>query len=275
MVALSDIIFQGRVGRMLRGIPGSSITGLITTIAEGLAKAGNIDIDASGDTTRTVVIRNSTVGQVANVSVDGNVDAAGSVRGADVISLDTVILGGGTAYGMTLGGTPTADRSFDLPDITGDVLVRDSGTGTVPFAGSTRFDAPDAGSNTAFALLNSEAGRVANLIVQGAITFFTDFSSHRFKFAGSPTANRDITIRDANVTVCHHGTLTYAQLLSLTTMQQGDTAYVSDGRSIVSVDINGNFNVQAYGHGTGVLVSFTDVPSPQWNIAGTLLTVSS
>lgn len=275
MVALSDIIFQGRVGRMLRGIPGSSITGLITTIAEGLAKAGNIDIDASGNTARTVVIRNSTVGQVANVTVDGGINAGGNVEGDSLIAQSKVGVGAGTGFKVELEALPTANQSQTLPDITGDVLVRDSSTGTVPFAGSTRFDAPDAGSNTAFALLNSEAGRVANLIVQGAITFFTDFSSHRFKFAGSPTANRDITIRDANVTVCHHGTLTYAQLLSLTTMQQGDTAYVSDGRSIVSVDINGNFNVQAYGHGTGVLVSFTDVPSPLWNIAGTLLTVSS
>ena len=77
MVSLSTLTLLARsaAGR-LTGISGDTIAVALATLARGLAKVGDIDIDSTGPSATAVHIRNSTAGQVCTLNVTGNVEAA-------------------------------------------------------------------------------------------------------------------------------------------------------------------------------------------------------
>lgn len=178
--------------RIARRVLGSDFTGILATLAEGLFKVGNISVDAKGPGTTHVNIRNSTVGQVADLNVEGNVDSQGAVS----------FKNNGAGNYVKFSGTPTGGRTVTFPDVTGDALVRDTTNGVVPLAGDTLFDAPDSGADTSVGFLNSEAAHVCNVVADGTVQFLTDLGSGAgFRFAGTPTALRTITVPDADITL--------------------------------------------------------------------------
>ena len=136
MVALSDIRFLAKdaAGR-LKGIAGSTITVALATLARGLSKTGDIDIDAIGPSTTTVQIRNSTPGQVSNLNVSGNVESSGNVAGTGVFSYnsDVVLRSNGSTHSITLTGNPTGNRVITFPD--SDYTIGSGGSG-LPYIGS-------------------------------------------------------------------------------------------------------------------------------------------
>ncbi len=197
MVALSDLTFLARtVAGGIRNVAGNTITVALATLAEGLYKVGNIDIDAKGVGSTQTVIRNSTSGQVTNLSVDGGIDAGSAM------SLKN---NGSTQY-IKLTGTPTAQRTVTLPDVSGDALVRNSADGVVTIAADTLFNVPDALADSSAGFCNQETGQACNLIVDGTVQFKTDLSNgNAFKLTGTPTALRTITFPDASGTVAFAG----------------------------------------------------------------------
>lgn len=208
--------------RVARRLLGSDFTGILATLAEGLFKAGDIDIDANGAIDRTVAVRNSGVG-VANVTVDGSASVVGNITAnGDLIAKTKATIGdttGGTA--TTIFTSATANRSLTLPDVTGDALVRDTISGDVTLSADTVFDVPDAGSDTSVGFVNREAGHVCNVVTDGTIQFFTNLGTgDHFRFAGTPTGARVITVPDADITLSagsgYLGELSRTAILAIT-----------------------------------------------------------
>lgn len=109
-----------------RWVRGTDIEFPTATTAEGLAKVGDIDIDASSNgIPTTVTVRNSGAG-IASLDVEGNVDAGGSVRGNAIISENSVKIAGGTAFAIDITATPTADRVVTMPDAPGTIVLQDA-----------------------------------------------------------------------------------------------------------------------------------------------------
>jgi hypothetical protein len=75
-------------------------------LGTSITNAGDLAIDLTGAAHRTLFVRNSTGGQTTDLDVDG-----------------ALILRNGTAFAMTLSGTPTAARVITFPDATGTVLL--------------------------------------------------------------------------------------------------------------------------------------------------------
>jgi hypothetical protein len=230
MVAISDVTFLARSGKFLKGIAGGSLTGIVAALANGLYKAGDIDIDAKKSTSSTVTVRNSTAGQAADLLVDGNIVSDAAIRGDAIISDNTIIVAGGTSYGVSIGATPTADRAVTLPDVAGGILVRAAST-IVDLLGDTRFDAPGA-ADTSVGFFNSTLGKVCNVVAEGTIQFLSDIGgTASYSFAGTPTANRVITLPDSDLTLgasIYIGTATKAALLALPPSATPQTAFCSD-----------------------------------------------
>lgn len=77
-------------------------------LGTSVTNAGDLVVDLTGGATRTLSVRNSTAGQVCNVVVDG-----------------TVALQGGTAFAVTLTGSPTAARTLTAQDASGTLALFD------------------------------------------------------------------------------------------------------------------------------------------------------
>lgn len=172
---IEDITFLARTGRSLTGISGADITLPASVTAEGLSKNGNISIDALGGTTRTLLIGNSTPGQVCDVSCDGHAEFASYVAGLGIISYlgdVTVRRNPGTGFGGSLTGTFTAARTLTLPDFDGNVVV----TSTT----------------------NVNTGRI---MVSGNVHLQDNGSTQAIQLTGAPTSNRAVTFPDASGTV--------------------------------------------------------------------------
>lgn len=164
----AEVTFLARTGKALEGISGADITLPASTTAQGLYKVGNIDIDANGAGATTVDVHNSGLG-VANLNVDGNVDAGGSVRGNALISLNTVRVAGGTAFVIDLTGAPTADRVQTLPDHAGNVVVT-----------------------------STTAVNTGRIMVSGNLHLQDNGSTQAIQLTGAPTGNRTQTFPDYN-----------------------------------------------------------------------------
>jgi hypothetical protein len=70
------------------------------TLSGTLSRAGDQTVDLTGGATRTLLLENSTAGQVANLEVDGS-----------------LFFRNNTAFTMQLVGTPTANRVFTFPNV--------------------------------------------------------------------------------------------------------------------------------------------------------------
>lgn len=119
--------------------------------------AGDAEVDLSGAATRTLTVRNSTVGQVANIDLDG-----------------TYYFRNGTAFTIRLSGTPTANRVFTFPDVADDTVALLAAAQT--FSGAKTFtEAPrvtaiaDANGATAL-VLPATADAVNRLSIGNAAT---------------------------------------------------------------------------------------------------------
>lgn len=184
--------FNAIVDGVERWVLGSQITGIVATIARGLRNNGTIDIDAydAGVGASSVIIRNSAApGQTANLIVDGEIAGNKDVSFAS-----------NTSFVGTLQHAITAARAWTFPDKSGDVLIR-AATTVVGLIGDTRFDAPGA-SDTSIGFFNSDLTHVCNVVVEGTVQFLTDLTSGAgYRFAGTPTALRTITLPDADITL--------------------------------------------------------------------------
>jgi hypothetical protein len=119
MVALSDLVFLAKTSAgKLTGIAGNTVTVALATLAEGLSKTGNIDINAIGSIlVRSVTIRNSG-GSGVSLDVEGPITA-----NDDITSQDNLILKQSGANKITLTGSPTAARTITFPDASGTVSL--------------------------------------------------------------------------------------------------------------------------------------------------------
>lgn len=201
--SLFNVVQAGQ--RIATRVLGSDLTGIIATLAQGLFKNGDIDIDANGSVDRVVAIHNSGTG-VAAVTIDGSLDVGQGIH-ANIVTTDTNLNFYNGANTLTITGTPSASNNVvTIPDITGDALARKTSTGVVDLIGDTRFNAPDSGADTSVGFFNSGVGRVCNVVAEGTMQFLTDLGTGAgFRFAGTPTALRTITCPDADITLSSGG----------------------------------------------------------------------
>ena len=237
MVALSDLTFLARgLAGGIKNVAGSTITVALATLARGLQNASTIDIDATGGSTSTVIVRNSTSGQVADLAVSG-----------DIASNKDIAFASGTAFLGAFRHAITAARDWTFPNVSGDVLVRNSADGVVTITADTLFNVPDALADSSASFCNQETGQACNLIVDGTVQFKTDLSNgNSFRLTGTPTAPRTITFPDSDITIgasIYIGSDTKANLNALPPSATPITAFCTD---IVGAGGGGVLGVQVY-----------------------------
>lgn len=168
MVALSDLTFLARgLAGGIKNVAGSTITVALATLARGLQNAGSVTIDATGAGPTTVIVQNSTSGQVANLAVDGDIANNGDIGFAS-----------GTNFIGALRHAITAARDWTFPDATGNVALNSV--------------------NNAFSTTQSVTGAVN---VSDKMSLKNNGSTQSITFTGNPTGNRVVTFPDSDITI--------------------------------------------------------------------------
>ena len=213
MVALSDLAFLARgLAGGIKNVAGSTITVALATLARGLQNAGSVTIDATGAGPTTVIVQNSTSGQVANLAVDGDIANNGDIGFAS-----------GTNFIGALRHAITAARDWTFPDATGNVALNSV--------------------NNAFSTTQSVTGAVN---VSDKMSLKNNGSTQSITFTGNPTGNRVVTFPDSDITIgasIYIGSDTKANLNALPPSATPITAFCTD---IVGAGGGGVLGVQVY-----------------------------